>query len=78
MTIKEFSEYTLADQYRYLVRKGKHLLTRGAGNYYLHLYSLEHFYAEVWVDMRGFNVSRIVSLLELSSMSVPEEELGIS
>jgi hypothetical protein len=77
MTIKEFTECTLAEQYRYLVRKGKHLLTRGAGNYYLHLYSLDHFYAEVWVDTRGFRVARIISLLELSSMSVPEEEVRV-
>lgn len=72
MTIKEFSERTLADQYRHLARKGRHLLTRGAGFYYLHLYSLDHFYAEVWIDTRGYRVTKIVSLLEVSNMSAPE------
>jgi hypothetical protein len=74
MTLKEFSRCTLAEQYRYLARKGRHLLTRGSGNYYLHLYSIDHFYAEVWVDVRGYRITQIVSLPELASLSVPEEE----
>jgi hypothetical protein len=30
----------------------------------------------VWVDVRGYRITQIVSLPELASLSVPEEEPG--
>lgn len=63
MTKNEFKKLSLASRYGVLKNEGIHIASREFGGYFVHLFGLYDFYAEVWV-LIGLNQIRWIELQE--------------
>ncbi|MFB6306661.1 MAG: hypothetical protein ABEH43_06685 [Flavobacteriales bacterium] len=54
MTREEFSKKGIKQKYRILKNNGEHIASRFFSSYNVHLFHLEDFYIEVWVQI-GLN-----------------------
>lgn len=61
MTATEFKKMSLQQRYSCLKNDGVHLASREFGGYWVHLFSLDNFYVEVWVLM-GLNQIRWIEI----------------
>lgn len=66
MTKKEFKKLRLSGRYAAVKKGGIHLASRDFNGYFVHLFSLDNFYIEVWI-LIGLGQIRWIEIQENQS-----------
>nr|WP_293843024.1 hypothetical protein [uncultured Arsenicibacter sp.] len=67
-TLSSFSGLSWDEQIDSVWADGTLLMTRRVSGYWLHLYALESFFAEIWICQKGYEVCLVRGFIDTSEL----------
>ncbi len=77
-TLYSFSGLSWDEQIDNVWAEGKLLMTRRISGYWLHLYAIDSFFAEIWICQKGYDVCLVRGFIDTSELEPYLRQVNIS